>query len=248
VVQRRQLAQQGRQPPRLQPRCQVPDWFHDLRAAAATGYREARDALNDSMTTRKRLVATLEVASHRIADANTRCAPFDTELNGAYEAVRQAEAAQRAAQHRLDQSGLRGRRQARTELATADEAVAGTRDLLVVAREKSCEPYAQRNIARFQIDAARNALSNHDVLAEWNYLPRHLSTAEAHLEAFDTWHDWATGKPVDHQRLTDAVNAFHEMAVHELAEAIHLWAEPRGIQVTRPQPQHRRSVGIEIDL
>ncbi|MEO5724514.1 MAG: AAA family ATPase, partial [Ilumatobacteraceae bacterium] len=128
VVQRRQLAQQDRQPPRLQPRCQVPDWFHDLRADAVVDYREARHALDDSMTNRARLVATFEVASHRIADANTVCAPFDTELDGAHDAVKHAEAAQRAAQHRLDQSGIRGRRQARTDLAAADAAVAGTRD------------------------------------------------------------------------------------------------------------------------
>ncbi len=255
VIRRRQLAQQDRQPPRLQPRCQVPDWFQELRAEAAIDYREARDALDDSMTNRARLVATFEVASHRIADANTMCAPFDAELDAAHETVKQAEAAQRGAQHRLDQSGLRGRRQARTDLAAANDAVAGARGLLAVAREKSSEPYAKRNVARQQIDTAREALSNHDILTKWHYLPEHLSAAEAHIDALDTWHDWANGKPVDQQRLTDAVSTLHEVAKHQpdngtrqLADVIHEWADRHGIQLTRPPVEHHQSRGIEIDL
>ena len=255
VVQRSQLAQQDRQPPRLQPRCQVPDWFHDLRADAVIGCREARDALDDSMATRAQLAETFEVASQRIADANTMCAPFDTELDAAHDTVKHSEAAQRAAQHRLDQSGIRGRRQARSDLATADDAVAGTRDLLAVAREKSREPQAQRNLARQQIETAREALSNDDILTKWHYLPEHLTAAEAHLDALDTWHDWATGKPLDQQRLADAVSSLHEVALHQpdngtrqLADLIHHWAVQRGIQLTRPPVEHRRSRGIEIDL
>ena len=121
VVQRRQLAHQDRQPPRPQPRCQVPDWFHDLRTDAASNYRQAHQALDDSNTTRAQLVASYDVAAHRLAVANTRWAPFDAEFNAASDAVKQAETAQRAAQQRLDQAGLRRRRHARTELATADE-------------------------------------------------------------------------------------------------------------------------------
>ena len=255
VVLRRQLAQQDRQPPRPQPRCQIPDWFHELRADAADNYRQARQALDDSMTARERLVEVVDVAARRIADANTMCAPFDTELDTASDAVKQAEAAQRAAQQRLDQSGLRGRRQARTELAAADETVTGTREMLAVAREQAREPYAQRNIDRRQIEAARDALRTHDILAKWQYFPEHLSAAEARVDALDTWYDWAVGKPVRQDRLIEAVTTLHEIAAHEpdngtrqLAEIIHEWAERRGVEIARPQPQHHRSLGIEIDL
>jgi hypothetical protein len=60
--------------------------------------------------------------------------------DAAHGAAKQAEAAQRAAQQRLDQSGLRGRRQARTELAAANETVTGTREMLAVARQQASEP------------------------------------------------------------------------------------------------------------
>ena len=257
VVQRRQLAQQARQPPRPQPRCQIPDWFHDLRADAADIYRQAREALDDSLSKRERLVEVVDNAARRIADANTMCAPFDAELDAAHDAVRQAEAANWAAQQRLDQSGLRGRRQARTNLAAANASVASTSEMLAVAREQAREPYAQRNIARTQIETARDALRTHDILAKWQYFPEHLETTEARVDALDTWHDWATGKPVTQESLEEAVTTLHEIAAHEpdngtrqLANVIHQWAEQHGVELTRPPVQQHRTIetGIEIDL
>lgn len=257
VVQRRQLAQQDRQPPRPQPRCQIPDGFHDLRANAADIYRQARQALDDSTAARERLVEVVDTAARRIADANSMCAPFDAELNAAHDDVKQAEAAQRAAQQRLDQSGLRGRRHARTELAATDETVAGTRELLAVARAQAREPFARRNIARTQIETARDALRTHDILAKWHYFPEHLAAAAARVDALDTWHDWAADKPVTQDRLVEAVTTLHEIAAHEpdngtrqLTNVIHEWAEQHGVALTRPPaPQHRTiETGIEIDL
>jgi len=259
VVQRRQLAQQDRQPPRPKPRCQIPDWFHALRADATDNYRQARQALDNSTAARERLVEVVDTAARRIADANTMCAPFDAELEASSDAVKQAEAAQRAAQQRLDQSGLRGRRQARTDLAAANESVASTGETLAVAREHAREPYAQRNIDRTQIETARDALRSHDLLAKWHYFPEHLSTAEARVDALDTWHDWATGKPVTQDRLAEAVTTLHDIAAHEpdngtrqLANVIHQWADQHGIELAWPIVEQRRSVetaiAIGIDL
>ena len=255
VVQRRKLAQQDRQPPRPQPRCQIPDWFHDLLVDAVDTYRQAREALDNSITKRARLVEVVDVAARRIADANTMCAPFDAALEASSDAVKQAEAAQQAAQQRLDQSGLLGRRQARTGLAAAIESVASSGELLAVAREQAREPYAQRNIARTQIETARDALRTHDILANWQYFPEHLSVAEARVDALDTWHDWAAGKPVTQDRLEEAVTTLHEVATHEpdngtrqLANVIHQWAEQHGVELTTPPIDQSRCVEIEIDL
>ncbi len=255
VVQRRQLVQQDRQPPRPQPRCQIPDWFHDLRADAADLYRQAREALDESTAVRERLVRVVDTSARRIADANAMCAPFDAELDAAHDAVKQAEVAQRAAQQRLDQSGLRGRRQARTELAAANESAASTSELLAVARHQAREPYAQRNIARTQIETARDALRTHDILAKWQYFPEHLSAAEARVDALDTWHDWAAGKPVTQETLVEAVTTLHQIAAHEpgngtrqLANVIHEWAAKCGIQMTRPPMRRTIEAGLEVGL
>ena len=257
VVQRRQLAQQDRQPPRPQPRCQVPDWFHDLRANAGHNYRRAREALDDSMTAREKLVVVVDAAARRTADANTMCAPFDADLNAGSDAVKQAEVAQHAAQQRLDQSGLRHRRQARSELDVANETVTETRELLAVKREQARAPHARRNIARQQIETVRNMLRNHDILTNWNYLPEHLSAAEAHVDALVTWHDWATGKPVTPGRLVDTITTLHDIAAHEpdsgarqLANVVHEWAQQHGVELTPPRVEQHRSIetGLEIDL
>ena len=155
VVQRRQLAQQDRQPPRPQPRCQIPDWFHDLRADSANNYRQARQALDNSNAIREQFVQIVDTAAQRITQANTICAPFDDELKAASDAVKQAVAAQRAAQQRLDRSGLRHRRQARSELAAANETMPTTsfRYGTEVARQpisgallESCTPSELRSL------------------------------------------------------------------------------------------------------
>ena len=183
--------------------------------------------------------------------------PFDAKFNAANDAVTQAEAAQRAAQQRLDQAGLRRRRQARTELATATESVVDAREVLAAARETAREPNSQRAVARDQIEAARGALSNHDRYAKWQYLPENLSAAAAHIDALDTWHDWATGKPVRQDRLVEAVTTLQEVATNrpddgtrQLAEVVHRWAGQRAVQLHPPSVQQHRSMGtgIEIDL
>ena len=132
--------------------------------------------------------------------------------------------------------------------------------MLAVAREQACEPYAQRNIDHTQIETARDALRTHDILANWQSFPEHLSAAEARvdaLDALDTWHDWATGKPVTQESLVEAVTTLHEIAAHEpdngtrqLANVIQQWAEQHGVELTRPPAQQHRTIetGIEIDL
>lgn len=93
--------------------------------------------------------------------------------------------------------------------------------------------------------------------AKWHFLPEHLSAAEARVDALDTWHDWANGKPVTQGRLLEAVTTLHEIAAHEpdngtrqLADVIQQWAEQHGIELMRPVVQQHRSIetGIEIDL
>ena len=257
TVQRRHLAQYDHQPPRLQPRCQVPDWYHDLRDEAGVEYRQAREALEDSNIARQRLLDAVEVAGQLFATTNATCAPFDARIEIAADAFKQAAAGQRAAEQRLEKSGLRSRRDARTELAAANQTVASTSELFAVSREQSREPHARRNLARKQIETARADLRNHDIYEKWRYLPEHLAAAEKHVDALDTWHDWATGKPVTQEHLLEAVTTLHENSAHQpdngtrhLADVIHEWAKQHGLELTTPPAQQHRSIqtGIEIDL
>lgn len=255
TVQRRHLAQQDRHPPRLEPRCDVPDWFHPLRADAVDDYRHVRRALDDTSTTRARLTQAVEVAAREIVAVNALCAPFDAALHAASAAASEALAAQRLAQQRLQQSGLRGRRQARSELADATSAVARAQEVLAITRDRAHEPFTKRAAAHAQLEADRSALRTHDMLARWQRLPEHLSAAEARIVALETWCDWATGKPIDQQRLTQTVVTLHDIGGQHaddggqhLADVILEWSEHRGINLNRPTIEPRRSTSTCVDI
>ena len=255
IGQRRQLAQQDRQPLRLHPRCEIPDWFNDLRLDAAADYREARQALDDSQATRERLVAALAVAEQRLAAANQACGPFDERFEAAGVELKRAEETRRCAQRELDESGLRGRRQARTELATANETVAAAQQQLAQAQRHSSAPDQRRAVARHDLQAARRDLSNHDLFQRWQYLPEHLDAIEEHIDALDTWRDWANGKPTDSERLIAAVTSLHHHASHEPADGTQLlvdatlrWAAKQGVELQPPRQPAVEPMRIELDF
>ncbi len=239
IAQRRQLAQQDRQPVRLQPRCEIPDWFSDLRLDAAADYREARQALDDSQATRQRLVDALAVAEQRLAEAMRASAPFDDQFETAGDTLKRAEESQRIAERSFDESGLRGRRQARTELASANENVAVAQEQLVQAKEHSRGPDNVRAAARHDLQAARHELSSHDMFERWHFLPEHLEAIEERIDALDTWRDWANGKPTDRERLVAALTSLREHVSHAAGRR-HSVARRRHSSLGR-QARHRAS-------
>jgi hypothetical protein len=92
--------------------------------------------------------------------------------------------------------------------------------------------------------------------AKWQHLPEHLSAAEARVDALNTWHQSATGKPVTPQQLTHAVTALREVAAQEpanggrqLTDILDEWAHQQGIPLAPPLVEQQRSVrtGIGID-
>ena len=255
IAQRRELAKQDRQPTRLPPRCQIPDWFTDLRVDAAADYREARQALDESQSARQDLADTVAVAEQRLVAAKEACAPFDDRLATAGDAVKRAEETRRLAERELDQSGLRGRRQARTELASAVEFLAEQREQLTLAKENSRGPDNRRAVALHDLQTARHQLSNHHMFERWQYLPEHLETAEQRLGALDTWRDWANGKPIDNERLAAAVTSLQEHASREpadgtqqLLDATHRWATKHRIELQPARQPPIERTGIELDL
>jgi hypothetical protein len=183
------------------------------------------------------------------------CAPFDDEFEIAGDAVKRAEEARRIAERKLDESGLRGRRQARTELASANEHLAEAHEQLAQAKENSRRPDDVRAAARHDLQAARHELSNHDMFERWQFLPEHLEAIEKRIDALDTWHDWANGKPLDRDRLVAALTSLREHASHEpvdgtqlLVDATHRWAVKQGIDLQPARQPPLERTGIELDL
>ncbi len=154
VAQRRQLAQQDRQPVRLQPRCQIPDWFTDLRLDAAADYREARQALDASLAARQSLADTLAVAEQRLAVANQTCRPFDERFEAAGTELKRAEEdatarptqARRVRPARPAPSPHRTRHRQRDRLRSAT--AAGTSQAALERRRRSPSGRPQRSTSR----------------------------------------------------------------------------------------------------
>jgi hypothetical protein len=170
TTQRRELARQDRQPP-LQPRCIVPDWFDELRNAAAAEWSDATDALDRSEAKRAQLQHAVTVAEQRLASANEACRPFDGAVQAASERVAGAKEVRWTAHARLSESGLRHRRSRRADLAIADERLGVAEEELAEAHQRAEPTNGARANARRDLSAARDALSTEHMWDRWNYHP-----------------------------------------------------------------------------
>jgi AAA domain-containing protein len=254
VTQRRQLAEQDRQAPHLQPRCQIPDWFDDLRSEAACDYRDAREALGDSQARGQQLLDAVEAAERQFAAANTACKPFDAVVDAADKLAKQAQDSQRAARRDLDDAGRFGRRQARTQLAEADAGFAQASRNFEAAEDHARPTRETRAAARTNLASARRDYDSHNQIERWSYLPERLEAIEQRIDALDGWRDWADGKSIADGEVIDVVHGLNverraddRGAYTALANVIHRWAQARGLDLSRPTPIIELA-GIEIDL
>ena len=254
VTQRRQLAEQHHQTPRPQPRCQIPAWFNELRQQAASDYRDARQALEDSQTRGQQLVDAVEVAQQQFTAADTACKPFDATVDTADKLVKQAQDSRRNAQLDLDDAGRFGRRQARTQLADTEARLAEAGRNLKAAEDHARPTRETRAAARANLAAARRDYDSHNQIERWSYLPERLEAAEQRIDALDGWRDWAQGKNVTDGKVIDVVHSLsaeartNDSPAHAaLANVIHRWAQTKGLDLSRPAPATERT-GIEIEL
>ena len=254
VTQRRQLAEQHRQAPRLQPRCEIPDWFDSVRRDAAADYRDARQALEHSQVRRRQLNDAVEVAEQQVAAANTACQPYDAIVDSATERLKQARDSQRAAQRDLDDAGRLGRRQARVQVADANARLAEANQTLEAAQDRATPTRETRAAARTNLASARRDHDSHNLIERWSYHPERLEAVEQRIDALDGWRDWAEGKAITDAKVIDVVHNLgneartNDSAAHvALADVIHRWAQAKALDLSRPTPTIERT-GIEIEL
>jgi hypothetical protein len=86
-TQRRQLTEQCRRAPRLQPRCVIPHWFNDTYTAAVNALDQAQAGVDDARQHRQQLSNDLHAALICHQTANHHCVPYDTELRSARDAL-----------------------------------------------------------------------------------------------------------------------------------------------------------------
>lgn len=253
VTQRRHLAEQDHQC-RLQPRCQIPDWFNDVQQQAARELDEARRALQECRVAEARRQADMEEAQRCVTAATAVCRPFDEAVDAAGVIVKHAEDGRRLAQRELDASGVFGRRQARSQLAIADARLADANQSLESAIDLARPTSNTRTAALDNLATVRRENRSQDQLDRWHYFPEHVDDAQRRVAALGGWRDWAQGKTVSGGRIIGVVHGLSEAVAMDdtgayavLADVLGRWAHTNGLDVSRPAPTIEPA-GIDIDL
>jgi len=258
---RRQLAEQDHQPPNpapapapvVQARCQIPDWWAQLRRNAVDEYWQLEPqfrAHQQRQAERQHAIGTAEQRHDKAEDA---CRPYDAKLTVAKNAAARADAAERSAKLHLADAGWRTRKHARADLSVATgTAVEAKAHLAAVTAER--EPFQQassaayRELRRLKDDVAERILDG------WTAIPERFANAQQRIEALDAWKDWAAGKPITVEQTLDLIDALQPAAkdvnreFHQsLANVVESWADARGIHREQPTIEiESHSFGIEL--
>ena len=245
VTTRRDLAQQDRTP-RLVPRCAIPDWF-------PAHLDRARHAVADARQHRDRLEQDVRDADADLAAAQRRLAAIDRDTSPARDLL--ADAKTRTQHARWEQARLqrelaaaprRQRRQLRHQLDAA------TRQLDTATQHLQRIEAAAAPAVHAYSRSSRRPLPRRTPPRRDTRRPRLRPTlplhdaAEQRLEALTTWHAWATGQPVQPERL----RAAHSVLVGS-PETIALatqWATEPAIATVRTAPERHAAQLTAPDL
>ncbi len=226
VAQRRELAAQTPQAPavpRLQPRCDVPDWWHTLRA-------DTYDTLVDTQADIDKMRGEQAV---RAEQRRSACAGVDRAIadlnphrhahNIASSRLDRAEWTHGEAAAHLDKVGFRGRRAARQQLAAASAELAAAQqafESIDALWQPLRQAVARANRSHELLHETHNV---QDRIDDRRQLPERHQTLTERLSALDTWHHWAVGSSVSFDALTIAVevlDAANDPYYPALADAI----------------------------
>ena len=263
VTQRQRLAEQDHATPqpsrrREQPgRCQIPEWFDQLRDQTRTELEQAEHRAAANAAIRERLQTELE-AARAVHDRLEEPTRWEHErLAAAERDVHEASQARELAEHRIQGCGIRGRRQARRELAAADNKLTWANHTLEQTQASITPDVNRYHRACHQVRDLGEALRSHETS---ELLDRYTTTdwiphLRERLDALDTWWRFAKGDKLDVPLLAEILDTLGNVNDHRghyrwLTDVVEQHAIDAGIQL----PTARREVtgieppGVEIGL
>ena len=258
---RRQLEQQDRQPhtpppapaPVLQARCQIPEWWAQLRRNAVEEYWQLEPQFRAQEQRQAERQQAIVTAEERLGTAKQACQPYDAKLSAATNEGTRTGAVEWAAKQHLDSAGWRARKQARADLAAATEAaVEARKNLAEVTAER--EPFQEARSAAYDELRRLKDSCGLRIIDSWTAIPERFANAQHRIEALDAWKDWATGKPITAEQTIDLIDALQPAAndpnrkFHQsLVNVVETWADARGIHRQQPAIEiESHSFGIEL--
>jgi conjugative relaxase-like TrwC/TraI family protein len=244
VTQRRNLAQQQpaeawRQPMAPAGRCEIPQWFEPLRAGLRRDLRDAERTVTASEAKRARLAAEATAAERDLVRIEAATAPARQLLAAATQLYEEAWRRHAQAQHHLDHSGIRGRRNARRDHDAAVGQLHAATDHLERTQKRTAANIERYHQAQARADDTATALHRHHMHQRLDRTVDHLAALRVQVESLELWDRWAGGDAVNVQRLGDIVERLtrvsrrdeHADQLNALGETTRHWASDAGINL-----------------
>jgi hypothetical protein len=252
---RRELTASVPPTPVLQPRCQIPDWFHDTYRRAADELAQAREGVEAEQRQEAETQQRITELTRQLRDLAPRCAPHDHAIGAMRKDLDDARQHHRQAQRALAESGYFGRRTARNELAEAAEAVTTAETTLGELSVRARPLLDQRNSLRSELEDLRRHERINRPLRPLDHTGDRLEAIQHTVAALDVWRAWAAGHTVHPTRLVDAAVDLRQSERPDqvaLAHPLVGWLEQHDIvhrqtRIERPPPRIEPP-GLEIEL
>jgi conjugative relaxase-like TrwC/TraI family protein len=260
VTQRRQLAEQDRAVAPLRRRkpwgrCEIPDWFNPLRDQCRHELAEAEERAAANSATRERLQTQLE-AARTVLDRLDGPTRWDRDRLA--DAQHQADNATREyerAQRRLEQSGLRGRRHARRDLAAAHNQLTWANHTLHQLQVEATPDVERYHHATRQLRELTDAVRSDRALQLLDrYTVDLIPDLQQRLDALDTWWRFAHGDQLDAHRLTQIIDTLHNVTGDDaerfrwLTHTVKQHCFDAGIQLPTTEVARIEPSGVELGL
>ena len=258
TAQRRQLAQldRAREPGELEPRCQIPDWLHDLGAAVSSDLVDAERESARAAFDRAALVEQLTDARQKLLSAR-RALELDPRWRQVQEARTEVEAARRrwwTANHEVLSSQGRQRRAARRDSDAArrdlDKVIAQAEK----ARAGAAPAQATADVAAARVHQIETSIRSSDILDRWTDSAARVHELRELSNALDDWQRWASGQrlaPARVAHLTAVLasdTATRYCGCTALTEPIEGWAHDAGIVLRPARAPERSAPTLEIEI
>jgi hypothetical protein len=264
VTQRQRLAQQDHahntpSRPQRRPRvgrCEIPVWFDQLRDDTRNELAEAEQGIRVHTAERERLQAALDSAQSDVDRLAQPTRQQRHQLAAAHHDLNDAKVEHRLAEHRLDTSGIRGRRHARRDLAAAENRLTWANHTLDQLQQQALPDVDRYHQAAQHVHDLSDELRHHDTR---ELLDRYTTTdriPELHerLDALDAWWRFATGDTVDATTLGELVDVLanvtgdHAERFRLLAEAVGRFCRDAGINLPTLEPVAPSVEPVGLDL
>ena len=255
---RRELAATTPPAPTLTPRCQIPNWFHDLHQRAR---HELTDARADAATQQQRdleLQQRIDQLARQLADLEPHCTPHDHAITRSTTDLHHAQQRHRQAEQDLNTTGRLHRRTARHTVADCADDVTTAKTALDEITRRAQPALGQRDQLRTERARLQHHLTVDRQLARsLDRYDHRLLNAQHRLDALDTWADWANGHTPRPAALINAAHHLHHTGGQHtlLANPLNTWIHENDLAPQHPalaqrptfeHPRRPEPPGLEI--